>query len=43
MPKCPFGQPDDEDRFREVIRACSLEEVLLNGEKTEVGEKEVLI
>jgi ATP-binding cassette, subfamily C (CFTR/MRP), member 1 len=37
-----FGQPDNEDRFREVIRACSLEhdlEVLPNGENTEIGEK----
>lgn len=37
-----FGQPDNEDRFREVIRACSLEhdlEVLPNGEETEIGEK----
>ncbi|KAF8962130.1 multidrug resistance-associated ABC transporter [Flammula alnicola] len=37
-----FGQPDEEDRFRQVIRACSLEhdlEVLPNGEDTEIGEK----
>ena len=37
-----FGQQDDEVRFREVIRACSLEqdlEVLPNGEETEIGEK----
>ncbi|KAF9472565.1 multidrug resistance-associated ABC transporter [Pholiota conissans] len=37
-----FGQPDDEDRFREIIRACSLErdlEMLPNGEDTEIGEK----
>ncbi|KIM43822.1 hypothetical protein M413DRAFT_434825 [Hebeloma cylindrosporum] len=37
-----FGQPDDEDRFREVIRACNLEhdlEVLPHGENTEIGEK----
>jgi hypothetical protein len=37
-----FGQPDNEDRFREVIRACCLEhdlEVWPNGEDTEIGEK----
>ncbi|KAG6830040.1 hypothetical protein H0H92_002458 [Tricholoma furcatifolium] len=37
-----FGQEDDEKRFRDVIRACSLErdlEVLPNGEQTEIGEK----
>ena len=37
-----FGQKDDEVKFREVIRACSLEhdlEVLPNGEETEIGEK----
>ncbi|KZP09468.1 multidrug resistance-associated ABC transporter [Athelia psychrophila] len=37
-----FGQPDDEKRFRDVIRACSLEhdlEMLPNGEHTEIGEK----
>ena len=37
-----FGQQDDEVRFREVIRACSLEqdlEVLPNGDETEIGEK----
>ncbi|PPR03716.1 hypothetical protein CVT24_007391 [Panaeolus cyanescens] len=37
-----FGQPDDEDRFREIIKTCSLEhdlEVLPNGEDTEIGEK----
>ena len=37
-----FGQKDNEVRFREVIRACSLEhdlEVLPNGEETEIGEK----
>ena len=37
-----FGQEDNEIRFREVIRACSLEhdlEVLPNGEETEIGEK----
>ncbi|PPQ81812.1 hypothetical protein CVT25_013648 [Psilocybe cyanescens] len=37
-----FGQPDDEERFRKVIRACSLDhdlEVLPNGEDTEIGEK----
>ncbi|KAF9042985.1 multidrug resistance-associated ABC transporter [Panaeolus papilionaceus] len=37
-----FGQPDDEERFREIINTCSLEhdlEVLPNGENTEIGEK----
>ena len=37
-----FGQWDNEDRFRKVIQACSLEhdlEVLPNGEDTEIGEK----
>ena len=37
-----FGQQDNEDRFRKVIRACSLEhdlEILPNGEETEIGEK----
>ncbi|KAH9476201.1 ABC-type transporter cicA [Psilocybe cubensis] len=37
-----FGQPDDEDRFRNVISACCLDhdlEVLPNGEQTEIGEK----
>ena len=37
-----FGQQDNEERFRDVIRACSLEhdlEVLPNGEETEIGEK----
>ncbi|RDB26371.1 Oligomycin resistance ATP-dependent permease YOR1 [Hypsizygus marmoreus] len=37
-----FGQVDDEQRFREVVRACSLEhdlEMLPNGEQTEIGEK----
>ena len=37
-----FGHQDDEVRFREVIRACSLEhdlEVLPNGEETEIGER----
>ncbi|KAF5310093.1 hypothetical protein D9619_010353 [Psilocybe cf. subviscida] len=37
-----FGQPDKEEKFREVVRACSLEhdlEVLPNGELTEIGEK----
>ncbi|KAF7760155.1 hypothetical protein Agabi119p4_10831 [Agaricus bisporus var. burnettii] len=37
-----FGQDDDEDKFREIIRACSLEhdlEVLPQGESTEIGEK----
>jgi ABC-type multidrug transport system fused ATPase/permease subunit len=37
-----FGQPDDEEKFREIIRACNLEhdlEMLPNGEQTEIGEK----
>ncbi|KAF5370935.1 hypothetical protein D9615_009781 [Tricholomella constricta] len=37
-----FGQKDEEQRFRDVIRACSLErdlEMLPNGELTEIGEK----
>ncbi|KAF7982734.1 hypothetical protein HWV62_26606 [Athelia sp. TMB] len=37
-----FGQADDAQRFRDVIRACSLEhdlEMLPNGEQTEIGEK----
>ncbi|KAF5354262.1 hypothetical protein D9756_007067 [Leucocoprinus leucothites] len=37
-----FGQEDEEDKFREVISACSLEhdlQVLPNGEETEIGEK----
>ncbi|KAF5360312.1 hypothetical protein D9758_009126 [Tetrapyrgos nigripes] len=37
-----FGNEDNEARFREVIRACSLEhdlELLSQGENTEIGEK----
>ncbi|RDB25946.1 Multidrug resistance-associated protein 1 [Hypsizygus marmoreus] len=37
-----FGQPDDEQRFRDVVRACRLEhdmEALPHGEHTEIGEK----
>ncbi|KAF7297335.1 Multidrug resistance-associated ABC transporter protein [Mycena indigotica] len=37
-----FGQKDDEDKFREVVAACSLEhdlEVLPHGEDTEIGER----
>jgi len=37
-----FGQEDDEQRFREVIHACSLEpdlDMLPHGEHTEIGEK----
>ncbi|KII85509.1 hypothetical protein PLICRDRAFT_145262 [Plicaturopsis crispa FD-325 SS-3] len=37
-----FGQDDDDDRFRDVIHACSLEhdlEMLPHGEETEIGEK----
>ncbi|KAI1798261.1 multidrug resistance-associated ABC transporter [Ganoderma leucocontextum] len=37
-----FGQPEDEARFREILKACCLEpdlEMLPNGEHTEIGEK----
>lgn len=37
-----FGQPEDEARFREVVKACCLEpdlEMFPNGEHTEIGEK----
>ncbi|KAI8970550.1 multidrug resistance-associated ABC transporter [Trametes punicea] len=37
-----FGQPEDESRFREIIKACCLEpdlEMLPHGEETEIGEK----
>ncbi|CAG7855058.1 Canalicular multispecific organic anion transporter 1 AltName: Full=ATP-binding cassette sub-family C member 2 [Serendipita indica DSM 11827] len=37
-----FGNPYDEARFRDVVRACSLEpdfEMLPQGEQTEIGEK----
>ncbi|KAJ7284355.1 multidrug resistance-associated ABC transporter [Mycena rebaudengoi] len=37
-----FGQEDDEEKFRQIIRACSLEhdlEMLPNGEATEIGER----
>ncbi|KAJ7658484.1 multidrug resistance-associated ABC transporter [Mycena rosella] len=37
-----FGQEEDEEKFRQIIRACSLEhdlEVLPHGEETEIGEK----
>ncbi|KAJ7607493.1 multidrug resistance-associated ABC transporter [Roridomyces roridus] len=37
-----FGQEDDEQRFRQVVRACSLEhdlEMLPHGENTEIGER----
>ncbi|KAJ7123626.1 multidrug resistance-associated ABC transporter [Mycena epipterygia] len=37
-----FGQEEDEDKFRQIIRACSLVhdlEVLPHGEKTEIGER----
>lgn len=37
-----FGQEHNEERFREVISACSLDhdlEVLPHGEDTEIGEK----
>ncbi|KAJ7148941.1 multidrug resistance-associated ABC transporter [Mycena crocata] len=37
-----FGQEEDEEKFRRIIRACNLErdlEVLPHGEETEIGEK----
>ncbi|KAJ7054729.1 multidrug resistance-associated ABC transporter [Mycena amicta] len=37
-----FGQTDDEEKFREVVSACSLEhdlDVLPHGEETEIGER----
>ena len=37
-----FGQPEDEARLRDVIRACSLNHdisTLPHGELTEIGEK----
>ncbi|KAK1229440.1 hypothetical protein PQX77_007488 [Marasmius sp. AFHP31] len=37
-----FGQKEDDERFRDVIRACSLEhdlDVLPDREETEIGEK----
>ncbi|KAI0371903.1 multidrug resistance-associated ABC transporter [Pilatotrama ljubarskyi] len=37
-----FGQPEDEDKFREIVKACCLEtdlEMLPDGEETEIGEK----
>ncbi|KAI0635122.1 multidrug resistance-associated ABC transporter [Trametes polyzona] len=37
-----FGQPEDEAKFQEIIKACCLEpdlEMLPNGEATEIGEK----
>ncbi|KAI0071668.1 multidrug resistance-associated ABC transporter [Panus rudis PR-1116 ss-1] len=37
-----FGREEDEERLREVIKACCLEhdlEMLPNGEDTEIGEK----
>ncbi|KAJ7100917.1 multidrug resistance-associated ABC transporter [Mycena belliarum] len=37
-----FGQEEDEEKFRRVLRACSLDhdlEVLPHGEETEIGEK----
>ncbi|KAG8805929.1 hypothetical protein FRC17_005264, partial [Serendipita sp. 399] len=37
-----FGNPYDEARFNEVVKACSLEhdfEMLPNGAETEIGEK----
>ncbi|KAF5370913.1 hypothetical protein D9615_009789 [Tricholomella constricta] len=37
-----FGHKDDEEKFREIVRACHLEhdlEMLPHGERTEIGEK----
>ncbi|KAJ6578750.1 multidrug resistance-associated ABC transporter [Mycena vulgaris] len=37
-----FGLEEDEEKFRQIIRACSLEhdlEVLPHGEETEIGER----
>ncbi|KAI1798260.1 multidrug resistance-associated ABC transporter [Ganoderma leucocontextum] len=37
-----FGQPEDDARFHDIIKACCLEpdlEMLPNGEQTEIGEK----
>ena len=37
-----FGQPEDEAKFRYIVKACCLEpdlEMLPNGEETEIGEK----
>ncbi|KAH6879589.1 cadmium ion transporter [Coprinopsis sp. MPI-PUGE-AT-0042] len=37
-----FGQADDETRFRDVVRSCSLQhdiDILPFGEQTEIGEK----
>ncbi|OBZ77828.1 Oligomycin resistance ATP-dependent permease YOR1 [Grifola frondosa] len=37
-----FGQPDDEKKLREIVKACCLEpdlEMLPQGEETEIGEK----
>jgi ATP-binding cassette, subfamily C (CFTR/MRP), member 1 len=37
-----FGQPDNDARFQEVVKACCLEhdlDVLPQGDLTEIGEK----
>ncbi|KAJ7827858.1 multidrug resistance-associated ABC transporter [Mycena olivaceomarginata] len=37
-----FGQEENEEKFRQIIRACNLEhdlEVLPHGEETEIGER----
>ncbi|KAG5635613.1 hypothetical protein H0H81_010631 [Sphagnurus paluster] len=37
-----FGREEDEEKFREIIKACHLQhdlEVLPQGERTEIGEK----
>ncbi|KAM5532134.1 hypothetical protein V8D89_014227 [Ganoderma adspersum] len=37
-----FGQPEDDARFDEIVKACCLEpdiEMLPHGEQTEIGEK----
>ncbi|KAH9476173.1 ABC-type transporter cicA [Psilocybe cubensis] len=41
-----FGCKDDDERFEEVIRACSLEhdlQILPHGERTEIGEKGITL
>lgn len=41
-----FGLPFVEDRYRKVLRACSLEkdlELLINGDKSEVGPKGITL
>ncbi len=41
-----FGLPYDEDRYADVIRACSLEndlEIFEDGDMTEIGEKGITL